>query len=165
MRPLSGQARLIQKNRQRNVAKYKRFSQYKRALRDHQQSPLLRTGGAAADETEATPEADLGADATGGGDDDGGSAHAAPLAKRKKKAKHLSAAAAARRRWEEQQAEVTAAREAAQAAREQRIREQDAARKRRSEQVIKLSKRTKRGQPVLGNHVERFLSKLQSGAL
>ena len=43
----------------------------------------------------------------------------------------------------------------------ERRREQADAKRRRKEQTAKLQKRTKRGQPVLSNQIERMLSKLQ----
>ena len=44
----------------------------------------------------------------------------------------------------------------------ERRREQADAKRRRKEQTAKLNKRTKRGQPVLSNQIERMLAKLQS---
>jgi hypothetical protein len=136
-------ARLQKKAKQRKVAKYKLYSQHKKALRD-EAAQSTTTGGV---HHAITAE-----------DSNGPQQQA-----RKKKPKKFGAAASARHRWEKGQESVEAERQAALAAREQRKRDEAAARKRRSDQHVKLSKRTKRGQPVLSNQVELMLAKIQQG--
>lgn len=132
---LSGQAREIRKNRLKKVAKYKLHSQHKKALKEAGAAVLLQ----AADSTRVSREPP------------------------KRELPKKSAVAAARGSWERSQVDVIAVREAAQAAKAERLDAQELARKRRSEQAVKLKKRTKRGQPVLGNLVDSMLEKLRGG--
>ena len=88
---------------------------------------------------------------------------AAPTS-RKKKAKKKDPFDAARKKWEEEEVVRQTERDELAAAKAQRWSEIDAAKKRRSMQQKQLCKRTKRGQPVLGNQVEHYLAKLQRGA-
>lgn len=156
--------RLIQKNKERKVQKYAMFKQHKRALKDTQPQPGFDYaggssgygGGGYGDYGSGGAPVDQAA--TGGNED---WAAQPQQSWKKKKKKKVSAAEAARREWEEGQKVVQAERDAAQAAREQVAREKAAAHKRRSEQSAKLSKRNKRGQPVLGNQVERLLGLIQ----
>tara|TARA_B110001452_G_scaffold225643_1_gene199675 strand:+ start:372 stop:824 length:453 start_codon:yes stop_codon:yes gene_type:complete len=64
-----------------------------------------------------------------------------------------------RQRLEAKQAEerAEAQREAA-----ERQRQQKEVKRRRAEQTAKLNKRTKRGQPILSNQIERMLGKIQA---
>ena len=151
----TGDRRLIAKAKQRKVQKYRLFSQYKKALRDEAREAGSTSAPASSGERGAAPafyaphaQLEATAPAEGG--------------KRRFK-KKTSAAEVARKKWEQRQAEVQQEREAAAAAKEQRQREIEAARKRRSDQAAKLSKRTKRGQPVLGNQVEHLLARIQRG--
>ena len=147
----TGDRRLIDKARHKKVAKYKLYKGYKSALKS----------------SEAGPSA---APSYSGGDDLLHSDLPPQRAEEKweknnkwesKKSSKLHAAAAARKKWEQKNAEQLRAKEEAAAAKERRHAEIEAAKKRRSEQSAKLSKRNKRGQPVLGNQVEVMLAKLQ----
>ena len=163
---LSGQAREIRKNRLKKVAKYKLHSQHKKALRGaaalepslQQGAPSWQQQEAQLEPTQALPEPRPGQQPWRAAD--GSRISRAP---KQRKPPKVSAVAAARSAWERSQVDVIAAREAARVAAAERREEQEAARKRRSEQTSKLKKRTKRGQPVLGNMVDRFLSKLEGG--
>ncbi len=80
--------------------------------------------------------------------------------KAKAKAK-VGAAVAARRHWEASQDETLASEEAARQAYEEREQQKELKRKRRCELTAKCNKRTKRGQPILGLQVERYLCTLR----
>ena len=160
---LSGQARDIRKNRLKKVAKYKLHSQHKKALRDFgeragpssswQPAALAEEPQPQPQQHSQPPQAQAPWRAA-----DGSRVSRAP-----KQRKKVSALAAARGKWERSQVDVTAAHEASLQAAAERREAQEAARRRRSEQTSKLKKRTKRGQPVLGNMVDRYLSQLEGG--
>ena len=152
----SGQARLIAKNKDRKVEKYKLWSQYQRALKSEGAvgGDSYNRGSESHSPAEKSTSVQTWQSAVAS------SVDKAP--QRPKKKQKMSAAAVARRKWEQEQVEVTAAREEAKAARAQVEREKAEARKRRSEQQAKYKKRTKRGQPVLGNHVDVLLQKILS---
>ena len=76
----------------------------------------------------------------------------------------VGAAVAARRQWEASQADTRAAEEVARQAHEEQERKKELSRKRRSEWTTKCNKRTKRGQPILGLQVERYLDTLRGKA-
>jgi hypothetical protein len=76
----------------------------------------------------------------------------------------VGAAVAARRHWEASQADTRAAEEVARQAHEEQERKKELSRKRRSEWTTKCNKRTKRGQPILGLQVERYLDTLRGKA-
>ncbi len=135
---LTGQKRAIAKSRVRKVEKYKRYAQYKKALKEE--------------------EATRTAFAPGEGEKAASGAAGAPPAQQQgqqqgKRRPKVHAAEAARRKWEWQQRDVEAEREATAAAEADRRREKVAARKRRGDQTRKLGRKTKRGQPVLANQV------------
>lgn len=152
----TGDRRLIQKAKDRKVAKYKIYKNYKQALRDDaanaETSGLsdinVRIAAAIATDPDAT-DADI-------------AAAAAPM-QRSKKVKKVSAIQAARFKWEKKEAERQAERDTAEAAKAKRQSEIESAKKRRSDQLVKHMKRTKRGQPVLGNQVEVLLARIQKG--
>lgn len=145
----SGQARKVQQAKQRKNQKYKLYAEHKRAIRDSSQPDASYQDHIAA-------LTNAGADASPPPHQQSWQSQQGI---RKKQKKH-SAAAAARKQWEQKQEAVNTAREEAAAAYAQRQHEQAAARKRRADQQAKLSKRNKRGQPVLGNQVEHLLDKL-----
>ena len=158
----TGDRRLIAKAKQKKVAKYRLFSSYKKALRDEARDAGSTSAPASSGHYGAAP--DPYAKYAQQEDAHGAAAAPAEDGERKfKKKKKMSAAEAARKKWEQKQVEVQAERDAAIARKEQRNREIEAARKRRSDQASKLSKRTKRGQPVLGNQVEHLLARIQRG--
>jgi hypothetical protein len=152
-----GQAHASQKKKEVKVAKYKRFAQYQKALRE-----VAVSGARAAPDSHGT---DLHAMTGQDGQEPAVASsefEAAPTGSAgQKKRKKLSAAAQARRKWEEDHAAVIAEREAAARAKEERLRQQELNRKHRKDQAVKLSKRNRRGQPVLGFEVERLLSNLK----
>jgi hypothetical protein len=76
----------------------------------------------------------------------------------------VGAAVAARRQWEASQADTRAAEEVARQAHEEQERKKELSRKRRCEWTTKCNKRTKRGQPILGLQVERYLDTLRGKA-
>ena len=162
----SGQARLIAKNKDRKVEKYKLWSQYQRALKSEGE-PTMGGGpshnrGAG---SHASAEDSTSADRLSGNSQWQGAAasseEGAPRRHRKKQ--KSSAAAVARRKWEQEQTEVTRAREEAEAAKAEVERQKSEARKRRSDQQAQYKKRTKKGQPVLGNQIDVMLEKIKRG--
>ena len=76
----------------------------------------------------------------------------------------VGAAVAARRQWEASQADTRAAEEVARQAHGELERKKELSRKRRCEWTTKCNKRTKRGQPILGLQVERYLDTLRGKA-
>ena len=159
---LTGQAREIRKNRLKKVEQYKQYKTLKKARKDadgagswapaaHDTTPWEPAGDAAKSGGASEQRAPWrNADGTRAGRED-----------KRKKAPKVSALAAARAGWERSQADVVAARDEARAAKEARIAAQQAALKRRAEQASKLNKRTKKGQPVLGNQIDMMLAKLE----
>jgi hypothetical protein len=146
-KPRNAQDRLAQKNRRKKVDRWNEFSRYKKVL---QREGLARTGeGAAASQT-STEHADGEAQAESTG------------TWRRKKRKGHSAQVGARQQWEKGQADADAEWEAKRAAAEERERQRAEAQKRRAVQTALLKKRTKRGQPVLGNQVELLLGRIMS---
>jgi hypothetical protein len=138
-RPQGGQVWAQQMKHKKKVAQYRRFSEYQKALKEVAvDAPVIP---AQLPEPDAVP------------------AHAEQRHKPRKP--KVSAQALARREWEQQQAQVTAAREAEMREREERQRQQEQNRKRKKELSMKLNKRTKRGQPVLGFEMERLLENIQ----
>ena len=77
------------------------------------------------------------------------------------RAPKVPAAEAARRKWKGEQGGAAAERAAAQAEAEERQRAIEAAQQRRSAQSKKLNKKTRRGQPVLSNQMDRMLAQIQ----
>ena len=156
----TGDRRLIQKAKDKKVAKYKIYSQYKKALRDEE-------SGRAPTAVNASHSG--ASDGTGASSDMPYTSAAAELAaaysnaapRKKKTKKKGSSFDSARKKGEEEEAARQVERDAAAAAKAQRLDEIAAAKKRRHLQQKQLSKRTKRGQPVLGNQVELYLAKLQ----
>ena len=135
-----------QANREAKVARWKAIGKFKKAQRREQQ------------------EADAA-----------GTAPALPLPtalpeQLRRKSKQKSAADGATRSaeaaaWQSRQrvaAQEASEREEAERVRQEQNRQRAEAKRRRAEQTAKLNKRTKRGQPILSNQVERMLAKIQA---
>ena len=111
-----GQQRVIQKNKDRKVAKYKIYKQYQRALRETSEA-VTPVEPPSTEPSSAPDEVSTG-----------------PSPKGKKVArKNKSAAVAARQKWEREQVNVLAEKEAVMKAKEARRQDLDAAHKRRVE--------------------------------
>ena len=144
-KPRNAQDRFAQKNRRKKVDRWKEFSRYKSVLKGE---GLDRAGTAAAHPSTENPDAPAEA--------------AGSTTWRRKKRKGSSAQVSARQQWEKGQADADAEWEAKRAAAEERERQRVEAQKRRAVQTAKLKKRTKRGQPVLGNQVEMLLGRIMA---
>ena len=121
--------------KQRLVAKYKLGRARARALKEYEQAGS--TGASLADPPVSS------------------------IAKSSMKRSKINAAAAARRKFEASQFDAVAARQAEIAVHEQQMREREESHKRRQRHSEDSRKRTKRGQPILGLAVERYLEKMQ----
>ena len=170
-RPHDAFARYAQKNRTKKVRRWQEVSRYRAMLHRDGFTASSRSEPAEAD-VEAS-EGDASADAAeayGASAPDASIqrsvAAAAPMelrvkhtGKRKKKE---GAAAAARRQWLKDQEAVEAERQAAREAVAARKAAREQSRLRRARETAKMQKRTKRGQPVLGNQIEALLGRIQA---
>jgi len=136
----SAQQWIEKKNRQKRVERYKVFNQYAKAIKAEGAQPQWQRSKEPADEAAA-------------GQDGGAPVH---RAKRRK-----GPVQAAQRVSEQKRQETEAEREEAERLAAERVRQRGEAKRRREETRSKHLARTKRGQPVLGNKVERMLAQLQ----
>ena len=164
-RPHDAFARYAQKNRTKKVRRWQEVSRYRAML--HRDG---FTASSRSEPAEADVEASEGDEAHHTSAPDASiersAAAAAPMelhakhtGKRKKKE---GAAAAARRQWLKDQEAVEAERQAAREAVAARKAAREQSRLRRARETAKMQKRTKRGQPVLGNQIEALLGRIQA---
>ena len=164
----NAQQRLQIKNRQKKVKSYKLYGQYKKEIATDDKYAddkfAARAQRLVSDPDASNPDASAYASAYERTDRD---ADAAPERSRapkpKTKPKKFGAMDAAQKAWSKTKQDADAEKEEARRAAEERRQQIADSQKRRTDESTKLNKRTKRGQPVLSNQVDRLLGLIEKG--
>ena len=175
--PRSGLEHITRKNRRKKVERFKELNKYKALLKreGHAKPDVGRLAAEAAQaEAEAVDAGPIDGHDTSGvlepaqvvatqeGESENGvpqKGKSNPSARQK-----FNAQKWARKEWEAKEQQQQAAKQEAQRLAAEREAAREDARKRRRAESAKLNKRTRKGQPILGNQVEHILRKLERSA-